>query len=523
MTSAPTQSAHRWVEAHGDELSAWTRAIWDLAEPAWREYRSAAWFVERLRAEGFEVEAPSGGMPTAFSARWTNGDGPTVLTYAEYDAVPGNSQAAATTPGPRPGTTRFAAGHTDPHSALGIGALGALLAAKDAMEAHGVEGTLRFTGEPAEKMQGSKVVHGLRGYYDGVDAIVSCHPFYMLPLCNTVRWDTHCGAYYSRVYSFVAAEPSDWSPAPGGGPIAAAHSAARAPGANVALTTMYALTKATQESMLPHTGGWSLNEAILSAGSFTADNLPAPLAQLQYSWRTPDVAMAEAVLGVLDANARQAAAVAHCELQTRWVARNRPGVANHALASAAFANLEAVGPPRLGPEAVAVGRAIQAELGLEPAEQPFLDACEQLVEPLEAERRLRESMPAWQRHWTSDDYVEMSWYAPTARMYVARPVLAPPPGGVGHPAWVANALGGIPATIDPTVHCTAKAVAGTLLDVLSDADLAAAARAEFEARTSGAQRIEPLLPADFEPPLELPWPEYVTTERGRGWVNPWPG
>ena len=68
MTSAPTQSAHRWVDAHGDELSAWTRAIWELAEPAWREYRSAAWFVERLRAEGFEVEAPSGGMPTAFSA-----------------------------------------------------------------------------------------------------------------------------------------------------------------------------------------------------------------------------------------------------------------------------------------------------------------------------------------------------------------------------------------------------------------------------------------------------------------------
>ncbi|WP_010310402.1 hypothetical protein [Saccharopolyspora spinosa] len=36
-------------------------------------------------------------------------------------------------------------------------------------------------------MQGSKVVHGLRGYYDDMDAITSFHPFYMLPLCNTVR------------------------------------------------------------------------------------------------------------------------------------------------------------------------------------------------------------------------------------------------------------------------------------------------------------------------------------------------
>ena len=41
--------------------------------------------------------------------------------------------------------------------------------------------------------------------------------------------------------------------------------------------------------------------------------------------------------------------------------------------------------------------------------------------------RLREQMPAWQTHWTSDDYVEMSWYAPTVRLYVARPMLAVPP------------------------------------------------------------------------------------------------
>jgi aminobenzoyl-glutamate utilization protein B len=36
-------------------------------------------------------------------------------------------------------------------------------------------------------VQGSKLVHGLRGYYDDIDAIVSFHPFYMLPLCNTAR------------------------------------------------------------------------------------------------------------------------------------------------------------------------------------------------------------------------------------------------------------------------------------------------------------------------------------------------
>jgi aminobenzoyl-glutamate utilization protein B len=284
---------------------------------------------------------------------------------------------------------------------------------------------------------------------------------------------------------------------------------------------MYALTKATQESMLPHSGGWSLNEAILSAGNFTADNLPAPLAQIQYSWRTPDVAMADAVLAVLDANAERAAAAAHCELRGRWVARNRPGVPNHALAEATYGNLEAVGAPRYGHEAVAVAREIQAALGLEPMERPFLPACETLIEPREAERRLRGAMPAWQRNWTSDDYVEMSWYAPTVRLYVARPTLRTPAGGGAYPSWVANALGGIAATIDPTVVCAAKTVAATLLDLLTTPGLLAAAHGEFERRTSGDASVPPLLPPDFEPPLELPWPEYVTTARGAGWHNPY--
>ena len=60
--------ADAWVNAHKDALSEWHRTIWDYAEPAWREYRSAAWFVAKLRQEGFSVEAGSGGMPTAFAA-----------------------------------------------------------------------------------------------------------------------------------------------------------------------------------------------------------------------------------------------------------------------------------------------------------------------------------------------------------------------------------------------------------------------------------------------------------------------
>ncbi|HEY1875657.1 MAG TPA: hypothetical protein VGG67_14775 [Steroidobacteraceae bacterium] len=518
--TAVKEWAHGWVDGHREALSEWHRTIWEFAEPAWREYRSAAWFVEGLQRAGFKVEPGSAGMPTAFAAEWSNGPGATVAGYAEYDAVPGNCQAAATSRGPRPGLSEFAPGHTDPHSALGIGALAGILATQHTMQRTGVTGTLRFFGEPAEKVQGSKLVHGLRGYYDGIDAIVSFHPFYMLPLCNTTRWDTHCGAYCSRMYSFICDEPETWGAAAHDSPIAAAHSAARAPGANVALFTMYALTKATTESMLAHSGGWSLNEAILTAGQATADNLPAQLAQINYAWRAPEIRMANSILEVLDRNADHAAAVSHCRLVKRWVSRTRPGVANHVLAALTYDNLAAVGPPRYGSNAIALAQEIQRNLGLEPMARPFLPACEELIQPQVAEARLREQMPAWQTHWTSDDYVEMSWYAPTVRLYVARPMLAVPRGYAGYPAWVSNALGGLSPCIDPTVSVAAKTIAGTLLDLLTRPETVAAARAEFAERTGGARFIAPLLPHDFAPPLDYRWPEYVTTARGTEWWIP---
>ncbi len=91
------------ITARAADLSAWTATIFEYGETAWREYRSAAWYVERLRAEGFAVEEGSAGMPTAFCADWSNGDGPVIGLYAEYDAVPGNCQAASTRRAPREG------------------------------------------------------------------------------------------------------------------------------------------------------------------------------------------------------------------------------------------------------------------------------------------------------------------------------------------------------------------------------------------------------------------------------------
>ena len=510
MTAAAFDRVDALIRRRSREFSEWCAQIFDFAEPAWREYRSAEWYVDKLKAEGFEVEVGSGGMPTAFCARWSNGDGPVVGMYGEYDAVPGNCQAPRPERAPRDGLGYMAAGHTDPHSALGIGALAGLLATKAAMQAEGIKGGLQFTGEPAEKVRGSKPIHAAKGYYDGLAGMLSFHPFYMLPLCNTVRWDTQCGAAYSFVYRFLCDEPHLWG-ATDGAPIPQSHSDIRPPGANDALMLMYQNARALRDSMLPHRGGWSVSEAILSTGQATADNLPALMADLQYMIRVPDLVMAEQIPAQLDRLAEHAAALTGCRVEKHWVSKSRPGLTNHVMAGLVWNAMQDVGPPAWTEQALDLARQVQIACGQSADENPLIDACTTLTDPQEAERVLRHDLPPSQANSTSDDYTDMSWHTPLARFYIARPALK----GGPYPPWAMNALGGMPPLIDPTVIAAARVLARSALVLLTDRDRRDAAWQEFETRRAQAGSIPPL--ADYPVPDWLPWPEYVETRRGRHW------
>src|SRR3954466_8082222 len=104
MTGAARDAASSWLRANWARLSEFNARIWSYAEPAWREYNSARAYVDLLRAEGWEVEEGSGGMPTAFVARWAQGHGgPLIAGFSEYDAVPGNSQRVVPYKAPREG------------------------------------------------------------------------------------------------------------------------------------------------------------------------------------------------------------------------------------------------------------------------------------------------------------------------------------------------------------------------------------------------------------------------------------
>lgn len=517
------QSILDWVDDNSKNLSDWNQIIWNYGETAWREYQSAQWYVNTLKQKGFRVEEGSGGMPTAFCAIWSNGKGPVIGGYAEYDAVPGNCQAADIRERPRDGLSKYAGGHTDPHSALGIGSLGGFLAAKEVMEKYNIRGTLKFFGEPAEKVRGSKPIHAAQGYYNDLDAAISFHPFYMLPLCNTTRWDTHCAVAYSVMYTFTSDSPETWYPSNDNSPIPASHATARAPGATDAVVNMYTLSKMYKEHMLSNNFGWSMNETILNTGQATADNIPGQMAQIYYFIRVPTIEMAEKVISILDQNAESAAKSAHCNWNREWITKSRAGLANHTMADLTYKNLELVGAPKFEGKAIETAREIQKNLGLEPMEKPFITEIETLIAPKEAEKQMRTTLPAWQEHFTSDDYTEYCWHAPTVRLYLGRPALKSPKPGFAYPAWVMNALGGIRECIDPMIFCASKTLGLTILELLTEEGVLKKAKQEFYERTGGGTMgekwVAPL--CDYEPPIHYRWPEYITTERGTNeWVIP---
>jgi len=234
--------------------------------------------------------------------------------------------------------------------------------------------------------------------------------------------------------------------------------------------------------------------------------------------------MQERIYVVLDNNAEHVAKITHCTVRKEWVTKTRPGLPNHAIAGLTYGNLMLGGPPVWDEEAKRFGREIQKNLGLAPMKNPIHPAMAELVTPEADEARMRAILPPWQKNYTSDDYTDYTWHCPTARLYVGRAMLAAPKPGYQYPTWVWNALGGYPATIDPTIFSAARAIAGSLVDVLTDPRAVDEAKAEFRERTGGgiggSKWVGPLLPKNFPAPIHYRWPEYVTTARGEEWWLP---
>ena len=160
-----------------------SHSVWGFAELPYAEYKSAALLCDVLRGEGFSVEEGVAEMPTSFVGTFVCGDGKPVMGFlGEFDALDILSQEAGN-PVKAP-IKEGAPGHGCGHNCLGAGALGAAIALKEYLIAHGKSGTVKYYGCAAEEGAGSKQFMARDGIFDDADFIYTWHPAYVNSVDN---------------------------------------------------------------------------------------------------------------------------------------------------------------------------------------------------------------------------------------------------------------------------------------------------------------------------------------------------
>ena len=181
--------------------------IWEYAELAFHETKSAALLKSILKEEGFALTEGDAGIPTCFTGTFSYGTGKPVMgILGEYDALSSLSQKAAD-PHKEP-LKEGAPGHGCGHCALGTGALAAALAVKEYLIANKKDGTIIYFGCPAEEGAGSKQFMARAGMFDDVDFVYSWHPATKNAVeCNHSNAIMGANFYFKGVASHAGATP----------------------------------------------------------------------------------------------------------------------------------------------------------------------------------------------------------------------------------------------------------------------------------------------------------------------------
>ena len=175
MSAALTNAkrdAFAFLDRNARELAILSDSIFYFGELGLQEYETAGLMTSLLEEAGFNVQRGLSGFDTAFLATFGSG-GPVIALHTEYDANPENSQKSGIAH--REEILAGAPGHCEGHNVNGAVLVAAAIAIKRAMEEHGLAGTLKVFGAPAEEQILSRPYFVRDGYFDDVDAAFHNH------------------------------------------------------------------------------------------------------------------------------------------------------------------------------------------------------------------------------------------------------------------------------------------------------------------------------------------------------------
>jgi aminobenzoyl-glutamate utilization protein B len=446
-----------FIDQNATDFGDIAQTIWDLAEVGYQETESSALLQRTLADAGFEVEPGVAGIPTAFVASWTNGDGPVIGILAEYDALPGITQDRSPQRAP---IDAKPAGHACGHHLFGTGSTAAALAVKNWMSATGQQGTIRVYGTPAEEGGAGKVYMVREGLFDDVDV--------------TLHW--HAGSRNAAGASSTLANKSAKFRFRG----VSAHAAGAPERGRSSLDAVEAMNHMVN-LMREHVPQETRIHYVITYGG-AAPNVIPDFAEVFYYVRNPDPENVISIFERVVQTAEGAALGTGTEMEYEVIHGIYNLLPNVALQEAMHANLERVGGVLYDDQEWAFAELIHATL---PDDAPSLESAAE-VQPFQVTE---------EGSGGSTDVADVSWVVPTAGMSSATWV----PGTSAH-SWQAIAAGG--TTIgEKGLVVAAKTLAMTALDLFTNPELIASAKAEHAGRVGPDFEYRSLV-GDRAPPLD---------------------
>ncbi len=451
------QSAHEMVSAHVEaNASRYGRVaqqIWDLAEVGYQETESSGLLQEQLAEGGFEIEAGVAGMPTAFVARWGRGS-PVIGILAEFDALPGITQARSPE---RETVATMRASHACGHHLFGTGSVAAALAVREWMESAGIEGQIRVYGTPAEEGGAGKVYMVRGGLFDDVDAVLHWHAGSANDASPSASLANKSAKFrFHGLSAHAAAAPAQGRSALDG------------------VEAMNHMVNLLREHVPQET---RIHYVITSGGS--APNVVPDFAEVYYYVRNPDSERAREIFDWVVRASEGAALGTGTRVEHEVIHGIYALLPNEALQRRTWENLKAVG----GVE-------------YDEAERAFAEILHQTLanpQPLESAIEVQPYQP--RPAGGSTDVADVSWVVPTAGFTTATWV----PGTPAH-SWQATAAGGM-SIGEKGMIVAARTLAMTMVDLFSEPELVAAAKAEYAERVGTDFRYVALV-GDRPPPLD---------------------
>ena len=456
LAPADRQQILAAVEADQKPIADTALQIWKFAEVGYQEQQSSTLLQSKLKAAGFAVKPGVAGEPTAFVASFKNGAGPVIGVLAEYDALPGLSQAAS----PTKQSVGGEAGHGCGHNLFGTASTYAAIAVKEWMVRNKVAGEIRVYGTPAEEGGSGKVYMVRDGLFSDVDTVLHWHPGNTNSASQGPSMANISGKFrFHGISAHAAGNPDKGRSALDG------------------VEALDAMVNLMREHIPDRT---RIHYVITNGGK--APNVVPDEAEVYYHVRHVDPKIVVSVMNRVKKAAEGAALGTETKVDFEVTGGVYSLLPNEALMKVMDRSLHAAGAISWTPEETAFAQGIQKTLA--PGAPPLSSVGEIQTAVMEDDAL-----------GGSTDVSDVSWVTPTVGLSTATFV----PGSAGH-SWQNVAAAGSSIGAKGAVLAT-KTLALAAADLFRNPATIAAAKAEFEKKRGPGFTYKAML-GDRKPPLD---------------------